>query len=262
MLPKKRVVFDIETEQFSEEFNKDPNIATKTKLAPKMRLACLYEEHIDEYSYFLSKDAKKLIAKLKSADEVISYNGNSYDYLVLRNHYGLSKNYPKVGQHIDMLDIVYKHCGFKVSLDIMSKLNLGKGKHTQGRSILELDLEKLKIACKSDVRQTYKLWQLYSKKKLKYPEKYIPKYDLYFDEPGPAHPILERFPMIDEKYGPDIIGNMSDANQSEYLALLEGGGDPSWAMDNLEITGNFTISEIKEGKTKSKKKSKKVIYCT
>ena len=252
----KRIVFDIETKQFTEEFNKEKDLAIKTKLSPKMRLACVYEEHTNKYFFYLPEDSKKLVEKIKKADQVISYNGNSFDYLVLRKHCGLPKDYPKNKQHVDLLELIEKQFGYKVSLDKMAFVNLGEGKHTSGRSILHLNYDKLKIACKSDVVQTYELWKLYSKKMLKYPQKNVSKYNLSEDEPGPAHPILD-IPELEGEYGLENLAPMSDANESEFLALQEGGGDPAWAMDYFGVTGSRNVEFTTETEKSKKKKSKR-----
>ena len=39
----KRVCFDLETEAFSQEFGRAPDLKTRLKHAPKMRLACAFD---------------------------------------------------------------------------------------------------------------------------------------------------------------------------------------------------------------------------
>ena len=137
------------------------------KHAPKMRVACLYDEQTDLYKYFTVKEVKSLISYLKKADEVISFNGNIFDILVLRKHYSLKGNIPIRGKHIDMWEIFRKRAGYWVGLDKAVKVNFNERKHTSGRKMKGFNIEKLKVACRSDVDQTYRLWKLYKNVNLK-----------------------------------------------------------------------------------------------
>jgi hypothetical protein len=53
----KRVVFDIETEAFSEAFWKAETTQQRRRHAPKMRLACIYREWTRTHHYFLPDEA-------------------------------------------------------------------------------------------------------------------------------------------------------------------------------------------------------------
>jgi hypothetical protein len=166
---KKRVVFDIETEPFSESFSNSKSEKERIKNAPRMRLACLYDEGENEYFYFTEKNVDTLIKRLIESDEVVSFNGTNFDLLVLKRHYKLTNQVPNNGKHIDMFEIMSEQAGFRVSLDKASRLNLNEKKHTSGKSMSELNTEKLKQACQSDVSQTYRLWQKFDKGELKIP---------------------------------------------------------------------------------------------
>ena len=78
-------------------------------------------------------------------------------------------------KHIDLCALIHEKERRRVSLHQLAELNLGEPKHTQGRSMANLDIEALKIACRSDVWQTYRLWQMWRKGDLKIPE---PRNDL------------------------------------------------------------------------------------
>ena len=115
-----------------------------------------------------------------------------------------------------------------MSLHQLAELNLGEPKHTQGRSMANLDIEALKIACRSDVWQTYRLWQMWRKGDLKIPE---PRNDLRREREdriivGPGHHMPDLCPpchaantLILIEYDMD---EMSEGQQADYLAGVSG----------------------------------------
>jgi uncharacterized protein YprB with RNaseH-like and TPR domain len=138
-----RVCFDIEIEPLSKEFRD----------APMMQVACAYDG--TKWRYFLRSEAKALIALLAAADEVITFNGKRYDERILRRHHKMSaKVLAAKGKHIDLCAIIHKEYNRQVSLDDLAQLNLGERKHRKGR---EPDIDALKVACRSDVWQTWGL---------------------------------------------------------------------------------------------------------
>jgi DNA polymerase elongation subunit (family B) len=227
----KRVAFDIETEPFSEEFLHATSETEKTKYAPKMRLACLYDEKSDSYNFFMPENSDQLISILKECDEIISFNGKNFDILVLQQHYGLDITPPINGSHIDMHEIMSKLAGFRVSLDKAAQLNLGEKKHTNGRSMAELDINQLKVACQSDVTQTYKLWQLYNQGNLKNPRK-KPRDIMKIISPsscgdiGPGHHMPNECPTCGDVASLEFVcwdtDDMSEGQLSDYSAGLYG----------------------------------------
>ena len=158
-VPKRRVCFDIETEPFSDAFLRATSPQARLREAPRMRIACAYVEHEKRYRFFVSKQSDQLLELLQGADEVVSFNGKAFDLLVLRKHYGLKGKVPMKGRHVDIHMILTARAGFRVSLHVAAQMNLGEGKHTKGREMTNLDPAALRIACKSDVRQTYRLWK-------------------------------------------------------------------------------------------------------
>lgn len=63
----KGFVFDLATELFSDEFRNAHGRWTRLKLAPKMRLGCLYEESKKKHSYFTERTVASLIDILSRA---------------------------------------------------------------------------------------------------------------------------------------------------------------------------------------------------
>jgi len=148
--PKKtlRVCFDIETELFSEQFRNARDVETRLRHAPRMRVACAFDE--TTWHFFLPSEFDRLVKLLLAADEVISFNGLQFDELILRKHCELKGRFPSKGLHVDLChEISLTH--HSVNLHRLSLLNLNEGKHTGGRSMASLDIEALKLACRSDV---------------------------------------------------------------------------------------------------------------
>jgi hypothetical protein len=173
----RRVVFDIETELFPPEFRAARSNRERVKLVPRMRVACVFEEHTGRFRYFTERQVSALIDVLAEANEVVSYNGSRYDLLVLRRHYSLANRIPKKGRHTDLATILSRRAGFNVKLNRAALLNLGESKHTWGRETAKLNLQALKRAARSDVWQTYRLWRLYKQGALRYPLRPMPDDD-------------------------------------------------------------------------------------
>jgi len=142
----KRIVFDIETEPFTKAFKEAGSVRLRMKLCP--------DESRSAYHYCGPHGGRALIRLLQSADERVSFNGKHFDVLVLRRHYGLNGRVPSKGKHLDLHEVMTAKAGFRVSLDAAAMLNLGERKHTDGRDMDALNLDALKVACRSDVCQT------------------------------------------------------------------------------------------------------------
>jgi hypothetical protein len=74
-------------------------------------------------------------------------------------------------RHIDLCEIMSIRAGFRVSLNDAAKLNLDEKKHIDGRKMNLLDLNETKLACRSDVCQTYRLFRRYINGTLQIPAK-------------------------------------------------------------------------------------------
>jgi hypothetical protein len=217
----KRVCFDIETELFNDIFRRADTAAIRLKHAPKMRVACAFDGV--RWRYFLPSEAAALVKLLASADEIITFNGLAFDELVLRRHHGLKGKLPLKGKHVDLCAIIHETKRRRVSLHRLAELNLGEPKHTKGRSMANLDIEGLKIACRSDVWQTYRLWHMWCNGGLKIPE---PREREDWIVVGPGHHIPALCPrchavntLILIEYDMD---EMSEGQQADYLAGVSG----------------------------------------
>ncbi|MGH8474914.1 MAG: ribonuclease H-like domain-containing protein [Methylococcales bacterium] len=221
--PLKRVCFDIETELFSEAFRIADNTKSRLKHAPKMRVACAFDGV--RWMYFLPSEAPELIKLLLAADEVISFNGKVFDELVLRKHHKMVGEMPIKGKHIDLLAEIFESERQRVSLHRLVERNFGEKKHTKGRRMANLDIEALKEACRSDVWQTYRLWELWSGGSLRMPERRIKEEEDPFDV-GPGHHMPDICPrchavntLILIEYDMD---EMSEGQAADYEAGVSG----------------------------------------
>lgn len=228
---KNLVVFDIETEQFSQAFVDAKTLEEKTKHVPTMRVCCLFEERTGDYKYYTENNVKDLIAALRSADEIVTYNGENFDFLVLKKHYGLKGLSSIIKKHTDMFNIMVDGSGYWASLNDAALCNLGEHKHTKGRDMGALDLNELEEACKSDVSQTYRLWQKYMDGTLEYPQQRYRKRrssderEYALDGPGSQLVLPPVCPccgdvgsLVIEDYEPEDIEDMTDGQLADYMA--------------------------------------------
>lgn len=216
-----RVCFDIETELFSEQFRNARDVETRLLHAPRMRVACAFDE--TTWHFFLPPEFDKLVKLLSAANEVISFNGLQFDELILRKHCKLKGKLPSKGVHVDLCHEI-SLTDHSVSLHRLSLLNLNEGKHTGGRSMAALDIEALKLACKSDVWQTYRLWDLWRKGTIKIPPPRAIKDD--DDQVGPGHHLPELCSSCHSANSLELIDEdpeeMSEGQASDYLAGMFG----------------------------------------
>jgi hypothetical protein len=225
------VVFDLETEAFTEAFRSASCEEERLNYAPKMRLGCTYESAADAYKFYLPEVAGDLIEHLTSADAIVSYNGKAFDLLVLCRHFGLSRAHCAElnSKHHDLLELVEGKFGHRVRLDDLARENLGERKRVRGRSMADLDIEELKLACQSDVSQTHRLHTKWVDGSLRFPTVLSERQTLDdFDDFDLIHSHLPD----DRKYirlsGEDLE-DMTEGQQADYLAGL-------WGIDE---DGNF-----------------------
>ncbi len=229
---KEQLVFDFETERFGDEFHHAIG-ADRVKFAPRLRIACVYDTATKEYSYFEPKDARVLIARLESADQIISFNGKSFDLLVLQRHHRLSKTAVDSlnRNHIDLCEEVENEIGYRLSLDKLSRINLGERKHTNGREMSALDLADLRVACRSDVSQTHRLFQKLVDGSLVIPENtFRRRAQARSDMPLIHSHLPDPFPY---QYIDLDCDDMTEGESAEYLA-------GTWGILN---DGKFTYVE-------------------
>lgn len=106
---------------------------------------------------------------LRQAREVITFNGEGFDFYVLAKTLGISFDKIRIKKSTDLFRVIKDSTRVWASLNNMALVNLGKGKHTAGNAIPNLDPTAIKAACKSDVAQIYRLYRHYTAGTLKVP---------------------------------------------------------------------------------------------
>lgn len=175
------VVFDIETQLFSKSFlDAQRNGVDMFDYMPAPRVCVCYDALSDDYEIYLPDDFHLLYNKLLGRN-ILSFNGKNFDINVILKHLGKNKSDTLANKenHYDLLELVHIKQGKRYKLDDLVRVNLGERKHTDGRKMEEMHIEKLIEACRSDVRQTYRLMKRFLSEGLKY--KRYREYNSYED---------------------------------------------------------------------------------
>jgi predicted nucleic-acid-binding Zn-ribbon protein len=162
---------------------------------------------------------------------VVGYNILSFDYLVLEK-YGFKM--PVYDKSIDLFDLIKKDTGEWISLDTLSRANLGRGKLVKGKDMVTADIVTVFEGCKGDVLNTKELFELHLKGKLKYkhlkgrkPHKYFVDED--YVEPGDMDGYIppdikcpkcggNSFEKFDEVRDGMGVEEMTEGQFAEYMA--------------------------------------------
>jgi hypothetical protein len=164
-----RIVFDIETESFSDAFSKAGSDSDRIAHAPLPTVACTYHTGTHHYRFYESDDFPALIRELRRAAELVTFNGEGFDHFVIARALGCSIKSLRLPPSADLFRLIRDVAGLRPSLNNLAYLNLGRGKRTQGRLIPNVSHTERRKACKSDVMQTYRLYRLYEAGKLRVP---------------------------------------------------------------------------------------------
>lgn len=148
------VVFDLETQRSADEVGGWKNIAKM-----KMSLGVAYSDETGFVTY-LEDSVQGLIALLKRADLVVGFNQMRFDYEVLRAY---SSENLRALPNLDMLVEVHNHLGFRLSLDHLGEVTLGRKKTGHGLDAIkwfrEGRMDLLEAYCKEDVAITRDLYR-------------------------------------------------------------------------------------------------------
>lgn len=147
------IVLDLETQFSLQEVGNDLR-----KL--KVSVAGIYEYATNQYLAFREEEFAQLFSKLEKASAIVGFNINKFDLPVLAPYY-----LGKISQFftLDMLEIVEKSLGFRVSLDSLAKETLGLKKSGSGFMAIDYfrngQWEKLINYCLEDVKITRELYE-------------------------------------------------------------------------------------------------------
>ena len=172
--PENIIIFDVETNNFCENFIKYQKCNDKRfeLYYPSVRVICcicIKDNSITEYSFDIN-NVKDFLKLLRSFDKVVSFNGIHFDFPVIQKQLGFKNPFKYKGIHFDILKELYLKTGKRFSLDLLARLNLGDKKMVKGRDMQSLNMDELTKACFSDVRQTYLIYRLLQSKSLMLPK--------------------------------------------------------------------------------------------
>ncbi|QQG41146.1 MAG: ribonuclease H-like domain-containing protein [Candidatus Woesebacteria bacterium] len=158
------VIFDTETKKFFDEI--DGYDASKLGVS----ITSVYSRTLDEnfkeiegkMQSFWEVDFLEMFKLFEKADRIIGFNSFGFDIAALSPY--LPTHWSKL-KHFDILDIIRKAEGKRVSLDSLAKATLGSKKNDSGENAVKYwkagdaeSLAKLKKYCEMDVEITTKIY--------------------------------------------------------------------------------------------------------
>src|SRR5580698_6997543 len=127
--PTREIFFDIETLRLSHEVEGGWSSIARFGLA----VAVTWDEQYLFRRWF-EQDAKGLIAELERFDRIVSFNGDRFDFEVLRGYHPVDKLLPK---SFDLLADLQRRLGFRIKLDDLARDTLGYQKTGNGLEIVQ-----------------------------------------------------------------------------------------------------------------------------
>lgn len=162
------LVFDIETKNFFT----DPGVGWNNFEALEISMVCAYSYAKDEYFSFDENQLDKAAELFNSSSLLVGFSSNRYDIPVLDVHFKKLSEAKKIDiwgkNRFDILEEIEMATGQRISLDKLSRANLGVGKEKKGHEAIAMykngEIEELKKYCLQDVRLTKELYDLYRDK--------------------------------------------------------------------------------------------------
>jgi hypothetical protein len=164
------VVLDIETEPISQEmFYRQRKKQYLFNVLPSPRVCVTYDSKTNEHHVYMPDSFDQLYRVVQSRT-ILTFNGIYFDIPVLLRYLNLEGDpIASKTDHLDLLVEIKKRTRHMHKLDSLSMINLGERKHTNGKQMKDMDIEKLTRACQSDVDQTYALARMFCENTLQYP---------------------------------------------------------------------------------------------
>ena len=161
------LVFDIETKNFFT----DPGVGWNNFDALQISMVCVYSYAKNKYFSFDENQLDDAAKLFDSGSLLVGFSINRYDIPVLDVHFGKLSG-EKVNlwdkNRLDILEEIEMAFGQRISLDKLSRANLGVGKERKGHEAITMykngEMEELKKYCLQDVRLTKELYDLYRDK--------------------------------------------------------------------------------------------------
>ncbi len=152
--PQNIVFLDIETQKLAQEVG-----GWNFKEKMKVSLVVIYSTKEQKYKYFEEGEIPELLEEILAADLVVGFNIKGFDWVVLQPYFSYDLNRVPT---LDILEIVHRKLGFRLSLSHLAEMTLGTKKEVDGIQAVswyrEGDMEKLKKYCRSDVELTKELY--------------------------------------------------------------------------------------------------------
>ncbi len=152
-------VLDVETQRSAEEVG-------GWHRADRMGISCavMYNSISDTCTAFTEEHIQDMIEEIKGFDLIIGFNILTFDYSVLRGYTDF--NFRKLNT-LDMLDEIYHRLGYRLSLEHLASVTLGRKKTADGLQALtwwkQGKIQEIIDYCKQDVMITRDLF-LYGRK--------------------------------------------------------------------------------------------------
>lgn len=151
----KKIVLDLETQkEFAEVGGRGKNHLLKVSVCG------IYDYTQDKYLIYEENELPKLAPLLQSADQIIGFNINAFDFEVLQPY--LHFNIHEVPS-LDLMVEIEKILGHRISLETVAQGTLGSGKSGNGKQAIlyykngRMDL--LKKYCLDDVKVTRQVYE-------------------------------------------------------------------------------------------------------
>ncbi len=148
------VFFDLETQ------NTFDDVGGRYPERLKLSIAVTYDDRTDRWQRFTEATVADLIAQLQQADRVVGFNLLDFDYLVLKAYTTVDL---RALPTVDMLAIIARQLGYRVSLDALAAATLGEKKSADGLQAVRWwrtgRLEELFRYCEQDVLVTRRLYE-------------------------------------------------------------------------------------------------------
>jgi DEAD/DEAH box helicase domain-containing protein len=147
-------VFDLETQRSAAEVG-------GWHRADKMGISCavVFDSRKQTYLNFLEDQVDEFLDALIQFDVVIGFNIKRFDYLVLSGYTDL--DFSQI-HTLDILEDIYNHLGFRLSLAHLAEVTLNSRKSADGLQALKWwqqgQIDKILEYCRQDVRITHELF--------------------------------------------------------------------------------------------------------
>ena len=124
----REIFFDIETLRLSHEVEGGWLNIARFGLA----VAVTWDAQ-NRFRRWFEPDSKALISELGRFERIISFNGDRFDFEVLRGYHPVDNLYPK---SFDLLTDLQRRLGFRIKLDDLARETLGHRKTSNGLEIV------------------------------------------------------------------------------------------------------------------------------